>query len=498
MNQIKNCISVLLIIFPGSAFAYLDPGSGSILLYFFIGLLASIIYAIKDYFYKIKTFLIGGRVDYSLKKIKDTDILFYSEGGQYWHVFEPVISALNKRNINCAYYTSSSNDPALKSNYENLCVKFIGNEVSSITLLNNMSIDIIIMTTPQLDVLQLKRSKRVKHYVHLMHSPIDALFYNKFAFDYFDAVMCSGIHQIESIRALENKRKTHKKLLLKTGLTYYDVMEKNKEPVFTEFTTVLIAPSWTNKSVIANNFSKLTEVIEILLKNEYAVIFRPHPQMLSVKKQEMLALEQKLSIYTKLEIDKNPSGVNSMNKADVMISDLSGVAFDFFFVYEKPIVIVDVVIKTDGFEAEDVSKVPWEIDILPKISTKVNLNNVVKIPSILETAKVFTRQVFNRMKPSAFFINIGRGETVDEESLVLALESEKIAGAGLDVFSQEPLAKDSPLWSMESVILSPHVAGLSKGYWDRQADLFMQNLKHYLECDNELMHNIVDMIPRSA
>ncbi len=222
--------------------------------------------------------------------------------------------------------------------------------------------------------------------MHLIHSPIDALFYNKFAFDYFDAVMCSGIHQIESIRALENKRKTHKKLLLKTGLTYYDVMEKNKEPVFTEFTTVLIAPSWTNKSVIANNLSKLTEVIEILLKNEYAVIFRPHPQMLSVKKQEMLALEQKLSIFTKLEIDKNPSGVNSMNKADVMISDLSGVAFDFFFVYEKPIVIVDVVIKTDGFEAEDVSKVPWEIEILPKISTKVNLNNVVKIPSILETA----------------------------------------------------------------------------------------------------------------
>ena len=120
------------------------------------------------------------------------------------------------------------------------------------------------------------------------------------------------------------------------------------------------------------------------------------------------------------------------------------------------------------------------------------------LPLNTETEKVFTRQVFNRMKPSAFFINIGRGETVDEESLVLALESEKIAGAGLDVFSQEPLAKDSPLWGMESVILSPHVAGLSKGYWDRQADLFMQKLKHYLECDNELMHNIVDMIPRST
>ena len=405
MNRTKSYLKVLLILFPSSAFAYLDPGSGSILLYFFMGLFVSIIYIIKDYFYKIKTFLIGGRVDYSLNTIKDTDILFYSEGGQYWHLFEPVIIALKKQNINCAYYTSSSTDPALKSNYENLIVKYIGNEISSFTLLNNMNIDIVVMTTPQLDVLQLKRSKRVKHYVHLIHSPIDALFYKKFAFDFFDSVMCSGIYQIESIKALENKRKTHKKLLLKTGLTYYDMMEKNKEMVSSVFTTVLIAPSWTNKSILTNNIGKLIEVIETLLKNEYVVIFRPHPQMLSVKKQEMAVLEHKLSIYTKLEIDKNPSGTNSMNKADVMISDLSGVVFDFYFVYEKPIIIVDVVIKTDGFEAEDVSKIPWEIDILPKISTRINLNNIGKIPSVLETAitnhdakninKVRERSVFN-------------------------------------------------------------------------------------------------------
>jgi len=147
-----------------------------------------------------------------------------------------------------------------------------------------------------------------------------------------------------------------------------------------------------------------------------------------------------------------------------------------------------------------------EHDLLDNIFTLEQLSDAVSdadyvvnlLPLNAETNKVFTRQVFNRMKSSAFFINIGRGETVDEESLILALKSKQIAGAGLDVFAQEPLTKDSPLWNMESVILSPHVAGLSKGYWDRQADLFMHNLKHYLERNNELMRNIVDITPRSA
>jgi phosphoglycerate dehydrogenase-like enzyme len=128
--------------------------------------------------------------------------------------------------------------------------------------------------------------------------------------------------------------------------------------------------------------------------------------------------------------------------------------------------------------SDAVSKADYVINLLP-------LNS--------ETDQVFTNQVFTHMKNSAFFINIGRGETVDEEALILALENKKIMGAGLDVFSQEPLNESSPLWRMENVILSPHIAGLSKGYWDRQADLFIKNLKHYLEGDNTSMDNIVNM-----
>ena len=115
------------------------------------------------------------------------------------------------------------------------------------------------------------------------------------------------------------------------------------------------------------------------------------------------------------------------------------------------------------------------------------------LPLTLETERIFSQNVFEHMKSSAFFINIGRGETVDEASLITALQDGSIMGAGLDVFDDEPLTVDSPLWEMQNVILSPHVAGLSKGYWDRQADLFIHNLICYLEDDTGLMHNIIDM-----
>jgi phosphoglycerate dehydrogenase-like enzyme len=136
---------------------------------------------------------------------------------------------------------------------------------------------------------------------------------------------------------------------------------------------------------------------------------------------------------------------------------------------------------------------------MDKISNAVsNADYIINLlPLNDETEQIFTQKLFAKMKPSAFFINIGRGETVDEDALIAALENKQITGAGLDVFAQEPLTDSSPLWSMANVMLSPHVAGLSKGYWDRQAHLFMYNLECYLENDNNLMQNITDIKPNS-
>ncbi len=103
------------------------------------------------------------------------------------------------------------------------------------------------------------------------------------------------------------------------------------------------------------------------------------------------------------------------------------------------------------------------------------------LPLTAETRHFFGKREFVAMKPTAYFVNIGRGATVDEAALIHALREGEIAGAGLDVFEKEPLPSDSPLWHMENVILSPHVSAFSTRYDDRAIELFATNLKRYLE-----------------
>jgi len=115
------------------------------------------------------------------------------------------------------------------------------------------------------------------------------------------------------------------------------------------------------------------------------------------------------------------------------------------------------------------------------------------LPLTTKTEKIFSEAIFGQMKSSGFFINIGRGETVDEAALVSALRTKLIAGAGLDVFAEEPLPGSSALLDLENVILTPHVAGLSSGYWPRQEDLFSFNLAQYVKGELNEMRNIEDM-----
>jgi phosphoglycerate dehydrogenase-like enzyme len=103
------------------------------------------------------------------------------------------------------------------------------------------------------------------------------------------------------------------------------------------------------------------------------------------------------------------------------------------------------------------------------------------LPMTANTRGMIGETVFEEMKPTAIFINVGRGGTVDEKALIKALRERKIGGAALDVFEEEPLPANSPLWKLENVILSPHVSGNSTRYHERAARLFVENLHRYLE-----------------
>jgi phosphoglycerate dehydrogenase-like enzyme len=114
------------------------------------------------------------------------------------------------------------------------------------------------------------------------------------------------------------------------------------------------------------------------------------------------------------------------------------------------------------------------------------------LPATDETRHVFDHVVFEAMNVGTRFVNVGRGGTVDERALIRALETGQIAGAALDVFEEEPLPVDSPLWTMPNVIVSPHMAGDAAGWREGVVELFVRNLERYLT--GRPLLNVVDKI----
>ncbi|GAA5120806.1 D-2-hydroxyacid dehydrogenase [Haloechinothrix salitolerans] len=116
---------------------------------------------------------------------------------------------------------------------------------------------------------------------------------------------------------------------------------------------------------------------------------------------------------------------------------------------------------------------------------------VVAVAPLTEKTKgLFDRRVFAAMKPTARFINVGRGELVVTDDLIDALRADEVAGAALDVFETEPLPAESPLWTMDNVLLSPHMSGDVVGWKDTLAELFVANFEKWLA--GERLDNVVD------
>lgn len=120
----------------------------------------------------------------------------------------------------------------------------------------------------------------------------------------------------------------------------------------------------------------------------------------------------------------------------------------------------------------------WDASMLHKALNQSDYN-VLITPLTDETYHLIGQNEFEAMKRSSVFINMSRGDTVDEEAMVNALLSRRIAGAGLDVFHEEPLSADSPLWNMDNVVITSHIAGKSPHYMKRSIDIFEQSLIYY-------------------
>ena len=127
------------------------------------------------------------------------------------------------------------------------------------------------------------------------------------------------------------------------------------------------------------------------------------------------------------------------------------------------------------------------IDVMSRVDYFINI-----LPSTPLTRHMIGEREIAAMKPTAFLINIGRGDTVSEEALIRALKERKIAGAGLDVFWEEPLPEGSPFWNMDNVLITPHIGGLSDIYVDQALPVFEENLRRYLRGERKSLINFVE------
>lgn len=112
------------------------------------------------------------------------------------------------------------------------------------------------------------------------------------------------------------------------------------------------------------------------------------------------------------------------------------------------------------------------------------------LPLTKDTFHIMNEERFKIMKPTAYYLNAGRGSTHDEKALIKALKEKWIAGAGLDVFEQEPLPLQSPLWDMDNVIITPHMAGDNRRYIERFMNIFMPNLRAYISGSDQFINKI--------
>ncbi len=388
-NNANNLFLIVLLLFlPFSLFGYLDPGSGSMLFSALIGIVATLFFMIKGFFFKIIDFFRYFSGKNQIDKSKTNNIVFYSEGSRYFNVFLPVLRELNNRKIKVTYLSSEENDPGLKTDFEFCESKFIGTGNKAFFFLNTLEADICVMTTPGLDVLQIKRSKGVKKYLHITHSAGGCSGYSTFGLDYYDIVATGGEADKKMIEELEETRNLTKKEIVVTGCTYLDVFReklKNIKEGNYKFNndkkTVLVSPTWGEHGLLNKFGEKLIQ--KLIEAKSFNIIVRPHPQSFVSEKNMIENLIKKFPENETFKWDKEPEGLKTMMISDIMISDFSGIIFDFMFLFEKPVLSFKGNYDKRGKDAMDLKDEPWNIKTIDFLKMGLNNEDVDKIAQII-------------------------------------------------------------------------------------------------------------------
>lgn len=300
----------------------------------------------------------------------EREIVFYAEHEGYYPNFEGIINELlNRHRKKICYITSDPHDPIFKKSNP-MILPFYSKKLLPF-FVSIIRCKVFIMTLPDLNQLHLRRSVNPVHYVYVFHSLVSThMMYYKGAFDYYDSILCCSPYQIEEIRKHEEINKLPSKSLIQAGYyrleRIYDKYKKyleEKSSVMKKI-TVLVAPSWGVKNILESCGERL---VDLLLKNDYNVIVRPHPETVKRSRRLINKLSKKFGNSPGFILERSVRTDNSLLKADILICDCSGVAIEYAFGTERPVLFLDVPYKIRNKNFKELNIEPFELSIRSKI-----------------------------------------------------------------------------------------------------------------------------------
>tara|TARA_B100000795_G_scaffold110255_1_gene81395 strand:- start:1127 stop:2254 length:1128 start_codon:yes stop_codon:yes gene_type:complete len=282
-------------------------------------------------------------------KKKKIRFIFYSESKSYQKYSYLLIKTLSSIYPKEVYYVTSDIDD--KINDPKIINIYIGDGFLRQFFFTTIKAENIFLTLTDLGNHFLKKTKYIKNYIYYFHSPVSTTkVYTKGAFDNYDTILCNGEYQVQEIKQRENLNKLTKKKLIQSGYFYFDHLRNNIN-LNEKTDKILIAPSWNyNEKYFINEF--FADIIDFLLKKNFKVIFRPHPEHLKRSKVVLDKIKKNL-INKNFSLDTYSENIGSMQNAKCLITDNSGIALEYTLILKRPVLYLDDKEKLHNSELTD-------------------------------------------------------------------------------------------------------------------------------------------------
>ena len=329
---------------------------------------------------------------FASKKIK---IVFYSEGKIYLKYSYLLIEFLSKIYPNQILYVSSDKEDRFENpNIKNL---YVGKKFLLQYFFFKIKAQYLFMTTTDLGNNILKKTKNVEKYIYYFHAPVSTTkVYTSKAFDNYDVIFCNGDYQVHEIRKREDLKNLKKKQLFKSGYFYFDYLKRNLN-LNNNNSEILVAPSWNynEKNFINENFE---EIIEVLLRKNYKVRFRPHPEHIKRSTIFLNRIKKRFKLRN-FVFDLDIENIKSMEQAQCLVTDNSGIAIEFTLILKKPVLYFKSLKKIHNEEIRDYNDLfNLEDDVEKKFGYKFDHGDIEKIDLLINNGiKKFNKNNFEKI-----------------------------------------------------------------------------------------------------